>query len=181
MEVSDAALVLRVRNQSREQSDAAFAILVERYQDYLRGMLHQLCRNRAQAEDLAQAAFFKAWRKLDSLRDPARFGAWLKQLAYREFLHDYRRYKLILRQASMETEPSAHVDPLPENLQLLLAQCSPIEAELLILSYAFEFTQAEIAAARGMSVGTVKSHLHRAKARISTWLENSQLAGTTEE
>ncbi len=56
-------------------------------------------------------------------------------------------------------------------LEPLLALCSPVEREMMVLCYAFEFTYAEIATERGMSVGTVKSHVHRAKLKMRATLE----------
>ncbi len=57
----------------------------------------------------------------------------------------------------------------------LLGLCRPQEAELMVLVYGFGFTIDEIAQARVQPVGTIKSHLARAKGRIHAALEREEL------
>ena len=157
------ALSLHGTVATRQQ---AFSVLVTRYEGLVRAMLLNLCRNRALADDLSQEAFLNAWLKLATLENPEKFRAWLKQLAYRQFLHHYRHSKVEQKYAAAE-QPELVVEMATDDeLEPLLALCSPVERELMILCYAFEFTHAEISAARDMSVGTVKSHVYRAKQKM---------------
>lgn len=168
----DAELVLRAREGEMADRHRAFALLVTRYEGFVRGMLLRLCRDAQEADDLAQEAFITAWTKLDGLQAPAAFAGWLKQLAYRQFLHRYRRQKLEAKHAPPAEEGWVE-DPVDEDLQRLLAVCNADEQEIMILLYGFEFTYAEIASARGAAVGSVKSTVHRAKAKIKRYLEES--------
>lgn len=170
---TDAELVEQARRGPQPGRRAAFAELVVRYEGFLRRMLFSLSGNAAVAEDLAQDAFLNAWLKLTDLHEPAAFAGWLKQMAYRQFLHHVRRQVLEQKHAPAPPVEAGVTMALPdhEELSTLLAQCAPLEQELLVLCYGFEFTYAEIAQARGMAVGTVKSHVHRAKARIRDYLQ----------
>ena len=170
---ADAELVRAARQGVLAARHEAFALLVTRYEGFVRGMLLRLCRNHAEADDLAQEAFITAWTRLDTLEAPERFAGWLKQLAYRQFLHRYRRRKVEEKHAPDGDEGTV-AQPADDDPERLLALCSSEEQELMILVYGFEFTYAEIASARGMAVGSVKSLVHRAKARIRQRLEEQE-------
>ncbi len=170
---ADAELVRIAREGVLAARHEAFALLVTRYEGFVRGMLLRLCRNPAEADDLAQEAFITAWTRLDTLEAPERFAGWLKQLAYRQFLHRYRRRKVEEKHAP-DGDEAVFQQPIDDDLERLLALCSAEEQELMILVYGFEFTYAEIASARGMAVGSVKSLVHRAKARIRQHLEEDE-------
>ena len=74
---TDAELV-RAALQGRTQQ---FAVLVERYQNLVyHVLLSRLCRHE-DAEDLAQETFLRAFRRLDELEEPAKFGPWLRRIA----------------------------------------------------------------------------------------------------
>ncbi len=175
----DADLVAQSLTGTEADRHAAFEILVRRYEGFVRSMLLRLCGNRAEADDLTQEAFVTAWLMLGSLRSPASFRGWLKQLAYRQFLHAYRRRRLdrdYAQQVPAEDTCDLDVD-VDDELAALLDICSPLERELMILCYGFEFTYAEIAGAQNMAVGTVKSHVHRAKSKIRKALESEAAGG----
>ncbi len=179
-ERADAELVaLSVRGTLGARQEA-FSLLVTRYEGLVRAMLLNLCRNRALADDLSQDTFLQAWQKLATLSQPEKFCPWLKQLAYRRFLHHYRRSKVERKHAQLD-QPEISIEmAVDDALEALLALCSPMERELMILCYAFEFTHAEIGAARGMATGTVKSHVHRAKQKMRALIERQHEGRNTE-
>jgi RNA polymerase sigma factor (sigma-70 family) len=172
----DADLVAQSLTGTEANRHAAFEILVCRYEGFVRSMLLRLCGNRAEADDLTQEAFVTAWLMLGSLRSPASFRGWLKQLAYRQFLHACRRRRLDRDYAQQALAEDTCDFDHDDALAALLDICSPLERELMILRYGFEFTYAEIAGARNMAVGTVKSHVYRAKSKLRKALE-SEAAG----
>ena len=86
MPESDEQLVLRARLGDRE----AYGELVARHQGRVRGWLRHLCRNHAEADDLAQDAFVRAWTRLGNLKNAARFAPWLMRIAYNGFLQSRR-------------------------------------------------------------------------------------------
>lgn len=115
----------------------------------------------------------RAWLKLDTLQNPGRFSSWIKQIAYREFLHSARRVKLEQKFAADYDQQTAKMAQPDDELRSLLALCTPVERELMILQFGFEFTQDEIAEARSMAIGTINSHVHRAKQKMRAQLQAS--------
>ena len=63
---------------------ASFGELVRRYQGLIYGLAYHRIGNFADAQDIAQEAFVKAFRRLDQLDQPERFAAWLKTIAANE-------------------------------------------------------------------------------------------------
>jgi RNA polymerase sigma-70 factor (ECF subfamily) len=184
--ISDADYVERALDGTEWDRKTAFSALVQRHEKAVRNLLRQLTRNHAVADELAQDAFLGAWLKLATLKQPERFAGWVKRIAYREFLHGARRRKLEQHYANTAVdEPIVVTDSAAtessEELDALLAVCTPIEREIMILQFAFEFSQGEIADARGMAIGTVKSHVHRAKKKIRECLEAGQATSEQED
>jgi RNA polymerase sigma-70 factor (ECF subfamily) len=73
---TDAELVQRVREGDRD----AYGHLVRRYQGAVQGLAFSLAGSWADAEDIAQDTFVRAYLNLHQLREPERFGAWLRRI-----------------------------------------------------------------------------------------------------
>ena len=104
MRESDRQLVLR----ARVDDHAAYGQLVARHQGRVRGWLRHLCGDHAEADDLAQNAFVRAWTRIGDLKDAARFVPWLMKIAYYEFLQSRRasgRRERFMERLANEQEP----------------------------------------------------------------------------
>lgn len=155
--------------------DAAFDELVRRRQAWLRGLLRRLCGNPALADDLAQQTFLLAWKRLPSLKAPAAFGSWLRQIAVNAWLAQARSGpgRNEGRVSPEDLRPAVEQDiALQLDLDRLLQQLRPDERSCVVLAYAEGLTHPEIAALTGLPLGTVKSHVSRGAARLREWLED---------
>jgi len=168
---SDEELVARAVSL---QDGNAFGELVRRHQSQVRGVLRQLTRDFALADDLAQETFVRAWDKLSSFAGQGRFVSWLMKLAYNEFLQSRRkakRYSAAVDRFGNERTAS-HNQPVSAgtadsfDLEVVLAALSEEERSVMVMSFALGLSHAEIGAVTGMPIGTVKSHIHRARQRI---------------
>lgn len=90
-------LVARVRNGDPK----AFGEIYDRYGRLIRAVCYDRLSNQADAEDLAQEVFLRAYRRLDQLRQPERFGHWLVGIA-RSMSTDWLRRKGAVSQPTME-------------------------------------------------------------------------------
>ncbi len=70
---------------------AAFDGIVRRWQGPLVNLAYRFCRDRGRAEDLAQDAFLRAYRKLDTWREDSAFSTWLFALALNVYRSELRR------------------------------------------------------------------------------------------
>lgn len=154
--------------------EAAFEALVRRYQGTVRGLTRRLAARPVDADDLAQAAFLTAWRKIKSYRGGS-FKAWLCTIAYREFLQARRRQK-----PEVTFEESTHVIAfdvsaarMAEHLDLDRALKTLPENQRIcvVLCVAAGLTHSEAARATGFPLGTVKSHVGRGVAALRQYLD----------
>src|SRR5262245_3117369 len=127
--------------------DTAFGELVRRRQGALRGLLRGMAGSASAADDLAQEAFVLAWRKISTLRTPAAFSGWLRQIAVNVFLRHVQRSGA-LRESDLAPEDVAARKEsdadLELDLQRALAQLRPVERLCVVLSYQEGLSHSEI-------------------------------------
>jgi RNA polymerase sigma-70 factor (ECF subfamily) len=153
---------------------AAFGELVQRYQGQVRGCLRQLTRDPAEADDLAQDTFIRAWDKLATYSGKGKFAAWLLKLAYNVFLGARRKAasrKRLGEALASEAQAGDAAVVMPQgevaaDLPVFMAALSEEERAVMVMGFVYGFSHAEISDATGMPVGTVKSHIHRARNRL---------------
>ena len=127
---------------SHEASRAAFEKLVQPHFDRLWRLAFRLTGRQAEAEDLFQELLIKAFGKLDDLVSIDEPGAWLSRVMYNLFIDELRRLDGALRQLSDE------------------------HRTIVLLHDTEGYKLKEIQELMGIPVGTVKSRLHRARARL---------------
>ena len=174
----DAALIARVVvNDDRH----AFAELVRRHQSSVRACLRKLTAgNAALADDLSQETFVLAWRNLKSFRQEARFSTWLYRIATNCWLADARKRKEELLgdsdadisddQREDDAGPAAsdlsRGTALKIDLERAMSVLSDGERAAIVQCYHNDLTHEEAAYVLGMPVGTVKTHVLRAKQKL---------------
>lgn len=173
-DISDEALVARVLLSDDRH---AFNVLVRRHQSGLRLWLARLCHgDLAAADDLAQDTFLQAWRRLDQFRGEARFSTWLHSIGYRQFLMRERRQPAGRRHEAFEpgelerlSDGAPAVDlqfALERDLGRAMASLSPQEHAAIVQCCLLEQPQEVAAQVMGCAIGTVKSHVFRAKQKL---------------
>lgn len=127
----------------------------------------------AQAQDAAQEAVIRAWRYARTCAVPDEPTAWLRVIARREALRLLNRRPPETTAVDFEL-PVATVGSDPLELRALLVEClSELDRRLVFSRYWAGLTHAEISAATGLPVGTVKTRLHRARRALRSALESS--------
>lgn len=153
--------------------DAAFGELVRRRQGAIRQLLRRLSRDEALADDLAQQAFVQAWKSIRQLKSPAAFGAWLRQLTVNCWLQQARLKKpeVELDEETLLELPAASSVAERLDLDAALAQLPAAARLCVVLAYNEGMSHADISAATGQPLGTVKSHVARGAARLRELLQ----------
>jgi RNA polymerase sigma-70 factor (ECF subfamily) len=134
------------------------------------GHARRVLRNHEDAEDAAQDALLRAWRRRDRLQDADEQLAWTRRVAHNEALRTYRRANARGQQRYADPPERAGVaepftDAVVDRVVVaqLLAGTAARDRTLLHLRYGEDLTHQQIAARLGMPVGTVKVRLHRAR------------------
>jgi RNA polymerase sigma-70 factor, ECF subfamily len=157
----------------------AFAELSRRYRDTYTRFAVRMVGNFDEAEDALQSAFIRAYRALESCRDPARFGAWLyrivanecRSLVFRRARRDRRivRDELALDQAAVV--PTADSRETLEDVQFALAQLDVDQREAFVLKHVEGLSYEEMADVTGVGVSALKMRVKRACSRLRELLE----------
>lgn len=170
-QLSDEALLQRLVSAD----EAALAALYDRFGRVAYGLALRILRDRTLAEDAVQDAFLGAWRTAASF-DPARGKAstWLLTLVHRRAVDLVRREDR-RRGEPLDSAPAASGDATDETaevreqrrrVQAALAQLPEQERRALELAYYGGLTQSELSEQLGVPLGTVKSRMFSALARL---------------
>lgn len=164
-----------VAAQARDQ--AAFGELVRRRQGWARALLRRMCNDAAEADDLAQEAFVKAWDKIGALETPAAFAGWFRRIAVTTFLMEKRKNKAKFEEID-DSSPLASEESSPEaaagakiDLQRAMAHLSDAERLCVTLNHGEGLSHSEIVDMTGLPLGTVKSHVLRGTEKLRRLLE----------
>lgn len=133
-------------------------------------MAYRYASNPSEAEDIAQDALLRAWRRRSTLRDSERKVQWLAAIVRNEAFRTHARVRpdptsMIDLQEGVEDE---HVLAAVESADLhaALAGLNERDRRLLEMRYQEDLTQATIARRLGIPEGTVKVRLHRARNKL---------------
>src|SRR5579883_2974939 len=180
-EQDDVALV--VASQTGDQD--AFALLLQRHQRRVFNLVFRMLQQYEVANEVTQETFLAAWQGLPSFRGDARFSTWLYRIAYNcclKQLEVRKRERAVqvavqaeqtLAHRSVEECASAELDA-QDCQQFVRSQLSTLPAKyriVLVLRHLQEMTYEEIAEILSMPVGTIKTHLFRARNLLKERLE----------
>ncbi len=167
-------------------SEEAYARLLELYQRPVFSIVVRMVRDPALAEDLTQETFVKAFRALGTFDRSRKFSSWLFTIAHNTTIDHVRRKQLPtvslepgdaddegggLAFLAVSTVPSpeealAHRD-LAAALERALADMRAEYAEVLVLRFQQGLSYEEICEITGLALGTVKTHLYRARKALA--------------
>ena len=160
-------------------SQAAYREIVRRYQRPLLNLIAQIVRDRAEAEDLTQEVFVKAFRALDRYDPARRFSSWLFTIAHNHALDRLRTVHGVTLSIDSDEVPDVPSAPvaspadLAERARLAdalgdaLGRLRVEYRAAVVLRYQEDLTQQEIAEVMGVPEGTVKTYLHRARKELA--------------
>ncbi len=162
----------------------AYAMLVERYQNFVFTIVLRYVKGREDAEEVAQDVFIKAYRSLKDFKGTAKFSTWLYTITTTTCITFLRKKKLEIHSLDSEKlfgiadnidggmnangiEQKSKVTMVNQAIRLL----SPDDAQIITLFYKGEQTLEEIAQIIGIESNAVKVRLHRARTRLKEKIE----------
>ena len=177
-EISDEALCRRVA----ARDEAAFDVLVGRYQGRAYRLAWSLLRNAEDARDVSQEAFLRVYRTAGGFRGDARFSTWFYRILVNLCLDHRRRgrwwQRIMVRddgrgdaeQALLEQQPAPGAEPgealrakqMTARLWAAVERLSPQQRAAIVLHAQEELPTSQIAVVLKCSEATVRVHLHRA-------------------
>jgi RNA polymerase sigma-70 factor (ECF subfamily) len=133
-------------------------------------MAYRYASNPSEAEDIAQDALLRAWRRRSTLRDSERRNQWLAAIVRNEAFRQHARIRPDPR-STIELQEGAEDERVLATVELAdlhaaLEGLSKRDRELLEMRYEEDLTHPAIARRLGIPEGTVKVRLHRARAKL---------------
>lgn len=153
----------------------AFGALVLAHQGYLRRLLQRACLgDAARADDLAQEAFMRAWRALPGFRGEARFRTWLTRLAWSALAAERRPPGGVALEEAPDAAASDFTPGSDWRLDLnrALSRLSERERDALLMCFAADLSHAEAAEVLKWPLGTLKTQVLRARAKLRLHLKD---------
>jgi RNA polymerase sigma-70 factor, ECF subfamily len=175
-------LVLRARDGDRE----AFASLVHLTSDRLYAIATRILRDGDLAEDALQGALVTAWRQLPTLRDPARFEAWVRRLLVHSCYAEARRRRTWTANVRvLPVDGPVGPDGLlsiveRDALDRAFRRVSIEHRAVFVLHHHLGLSLVEIAETLGIPAGTARSRLHYATRLLRAAIEADAAPAATE-
>lgn len=162
----------------------AYALLVNRYQNFVFTLVMRFTKNREDAEEVSQDIFIKAYRALADFRGASKFSTWLYTIVNTTCITFLRKKRLEVQSLDNEhvfevadnvdsgmranlVEQKSRINMVNQAIQLL----SPDDAEIITLFYKSEQSLDEIASILGIEANTAKVRLHRARTKLKDKME----------
>ena len=167
-----------VVERARRGCEMAARELVDGHKDRLFAFVGRVIRNHHDVEEICQAAFQRAFAKLETFSAEYRFSTWLFTIAYRLCLNLLRRKRALSGEVDFSGIASPHEEGQEElasseeaaRLKTLVWDAvdglSTVQRASVILFYRESLSCQEIGEILEMPTATVKSHLHRARLRL---------------
>ena len=170
---------MEIIQQVLQGQQSSFAVLVERYQNFVFTIVLRYVKSREDAEEVSQDVFVKAYRSLADFKGASKFSTWLYTVATTTCLTYLRKNRLEVQSLDNEKvfavadniDSGASANQIEgKNRAVMVNEAikllSPDDAQVITLFYKGEQTLDEISQIMGKEVNAVKVQLHRARARL---------------
>lgn len=156
---------------------AAFEVIYERYHRRTYSLCLRMTGNTTEAEDLTQEVFIQLFRKIGSFRGASAFSTWLHRLTVNQVLMHFRRRSVKSEKTSEDGEMPEQIVSGTENpekmpivdriaLNNAIAELPNGYRSVFLLHDVEGYEHEEVARIMGISVGTSKSQLHKARLKL---------------
>jgi len=149
-------------------------VLYQRHCGKIYGLALRLSGSQADAEDVVQDTFMRAFRHLGKFRKDSSFGTWLYRIAVNRTRDLIKRRKPASPELEIATQPGQADALMGRRLEKALGKLPAGYREVLVLHDVLGMRHAEIGPVLGIKAGTSKSQLHKARANMRQILTSAQ-------
>jgi len=181
--MSDTALVELVLADDQD----AFTVLVERYKDAVQNLAYRMLSNAAEAEDVTQETFVRAYTQLATYKPAHKFSTWLLSIASHLAIDQLRRRRFLalpledvpfldwIADVGTGPEQSAIEGEQQDEVQTYLQRLPGKYRAVIVLRYWYDFSYEEIARTLNLTPALVKARLHRARELLARYMKQNSL------
>lgn len=181
---SNPALLVRWIKAAKGGEIAAFQRIYDLFSRKVLNFIYRMVASTEEAEDLTQETFVTVYRKINTLKDDARFEPWLFRIARNYVYQKYRRRTPAMVSVDVPDEESRNADELVDErknpqeafqagelehvIQRVIAELPEKYREVFVLSAIQNLSYQEIAEIVGRSLPSIKTDIHRARLQVRT-------------
>ncbi len=189
--LSNYDLILRCQN-GIQPDRAAFSELLRRYQSHVEKVLYHLAPDWQDRADLSQEVWIRVYRNIKRLNEPVKFRSWLSRIVTNLFYDELRKRKRVDHPLSLDTprqvdygemdweiasdypSPDDHLTTREfyDRLKSAITDLPEVFRTTIVLREIEGMAYEEIAEMTGVSLGTVKSRIARARTKLQSVLQN---------
>ena len=181
--MSDIALVELVLADDQD----AFTVLVERYKDAVQNLAYRMLSNTAEAEDVTQETFVRAYTQLATYKPAHKFSTWLLSIASHLAIDQLRRRRFLalpledvpfldwIADVGTSPEQSALEGEQQDEVQTYLQRLPGKYRAVIVLRYWYDFSYEEIAKTLNLTPALVKARLHRARELLARYMKQNSV------
>ncbi len=158
--------------------ETLYATLVNKYKSYAYTIALKIVENRAEAEEVAQDGFIKAFHYLKKFNREAKFSTWLYRIVFNTAISYKRKNKQqfeSIENSIVEYSDRADQDLIKDDKRVFLSQAmqklSDADRIAVEFFYIKEFSLEETAEMLGQNINTLKVRIHRARQRLADELK----------
>jgi len=155
-----------------------YTTLVDNYKRYALTIAFKVTDNKADAEEVAQEAFIKAFHYLSGFKRDAKFSTWLYRIVFNTAISFKRKHRQVFQSIDTTFHPEGEVDHELEKedkrvfIHHALQRLNELDRMSLQLFYLKELSLEEVADIMGQKVNTTKVRIHRARQRLADELKS---------
>lgn len=176
-ELDEAAPDIELCRMAAAGNIAAFELIYARYHRRTYSLTLRMTSSQTEAEDLTQEVFIQLFRKIGSFRGDSAFSTWLHRLTVNQVLMHFRRRSVKNERTSDDgeiPEQTVHGTANPNKMPVIdrialknaIAELPNGYRNVFVLHDVEGFEHEEVARLMGISVGTSKSQLHKARLKL---------------
>ncbi len=177
--MNDVALVELVLSNDQD----AFTVLVERYKDAVQNLAYRMLSNTAEAEDVTQETFVRAYTQLATYKPAHKFSTWLLSIASHLAIDQLRRRRFLalpledvpflewIVDSGAGPEQFALRGEQQDEIQVYLQRLPGKYRAVIVLRYWYDFSYEEISRTLNLTPALVKARLHRARELLARYMK----------
>lgn len=172
--------IIHLIKKAQKGNEKAFLKLFQMYEADIYRMAFVYMKNEEEALDIVQETAYRAFNKIESLKEPAYFKTWLIKITISSSLNRLKKLeKIVPMQNEYIDNMQAEQGDLTVNLllQQILEELTSEEKGIVLLKYYEGYTFQEIADSLQIPLGTVKSNLYRALKKLRVQIEEADFYG----
>lgn len=176
-----------------------FSEVVQKYGSFVYNIARQSTRSDAEADDIAQEVFIKAWRSIGSFRGDSSLSTWIGRIAINTCMDfarkrkrksavsltsfndddsdDFKEFDIPDNDVSSDPEASAEKSEKIEIVRKAIASLSEEQRVVIVLRDMEGYSYSEISEMLELELGTVKSRINRARQNIKEYLISRNILG----